>query len=958
MAGPNDFTGQNIQDTYQRVLQISSSGIITDGTGSIIQLSSSSIQSATTASHALFAVSASHETTFELSSSHAQTADSASYVLASNIDQPFTNITASGIISASGTIYGTGLDIKAHPQTGSNAINISTISSFPIGYDVAETPTLVMSGSGLMISGNSNHANHAMLKIGGVELLDVNSTLNPDGIFLIHNVDTFLMVSGSEGGDLYSTTSPNRLISHDGQTFTIHTTASIAQYIIHDGDTDTKFGFTSDDKFEVFTGGVEMLQIDGTGTTFNVSAQDRDFKVAGNGGNLFILNDGSNRATFPTVSEFRIGLSDATAASTLEVGGDITSTNITASGNISASGDILSHHLSSSALYIASHSTHIGGVEFNNTLNGFVLGNTTVDSYYRSGDKHQYLTGRVIMGSTDFDNGAQLGVDGGIYTNSHITASGRVSASNFIAEAGTSSFGYVVSPEISSSGEIYTTRINIATSNPDGFNYIDYNNLYMKGGPNDDHGSLYFIAGKNGGPGGVMPNSQSMFRTPGSHTWLIGHNGSQYGGEDSFWEIRTAQNGEQWPYASSAGDDTIAFKVTYSSSFFKSPITASGDISASGNIIGAQMIPSNLVAGGNSSIDGKLHVGGTSQPSGILKVTGTSEFTSHITASGDISASGTIVARKIKALGSEISLENGNITASGNISTSGDILAGDGGTGSFDHILTQGSTIEFRDGSTKIGQLKVDDSTGFSFDTADGSDRKPVRLGAFESKDGNITGNLTASNIVSASAINVNKVYLNNNPTTETLSFNPISNALYWKGNTDITGTQPDTAGGSTGSFGRAGTQGWGHETGSFVQITIPPTEFHTVDQQSVRFYGIWARGVGAGYVRGGTNSYNYFATYVTPNGYKVVKGAVYASAGNYQAYVANIVQQNDATQIQASTTVHEPATTLSSSAQLVADADLWTSYTAHAGSYISLMWNPSADSDNLCGGSIILQVC
>ena len=76
MAGPNDFTGQNIQDTYQRVLQISSSGVITDGTGSIIQLNSSSIQTATTASHALFAVSASHETTFELSSSHAVNADS------------------------------------------------------------------------------------------------------------------------------------------------------------------------------------------------------------------------------------------------------------------------------------------------------------------------------------------------------------------------------------------------------------------------------------------------------------------------------------------------------------------------------------------------------------------------------------------------------------------------------------------------------------------------------------------------------------------------------------------------------------------------------------------------------------------------------------------------------------------------------------------------------------------
>ena len=35
MALP-DLTGQNIQDTYQRVLQVSSSGDITDGTGSLV----------------------------------------------------------------------------------------------------------------------------------------------------------------------------------------------------------------------------------------------------------------------------------------------------------------------------------------------------------------------------------------------------------------------------------------------------------------------------------------------------------------------------------------------------------------------------------------------------------------------------------------------------------------------------------------------------------------------------------------------------------------------------------------------------------------------------------------------------------------------------------------------------------------------------------------------------------
>jgi len=61
----NDFTGKNIKDTYQRLLQVSSSGQITNGTGSLVPLLN------VTAS---FAISASHEITFELSSSYAQTA--------------------------------------------------------------------------------------------------------------------------------------------------------------------------------------------------------------------------------------------------------------------------------------------------------------------------------------------------------------------------------------------------------------------------------------------------------------------------------------------------------------------------------------------------------------------------------------------------------------------------------------------------------------------------------------------------------------------------------------------------------------------------------------------------------------------------------------------------------------------------------------------------------------------
>tara|TARA_R110001592_G_scaffold241876_4_gene502311 strand:- start:848 stop:1063 length:216 start_codon:yes stop_codon:yes gene_type:complete len=60
----NDLTGQNIQDTYKRVIHTDGTSLY-DGTGSLF--------TPPTSSHALYAVSASHEVTLELSSSYAQT---------------------------------------------------------------------------------------------------------------------------------------------------------------------------------------------------------------------------------------------------------------------------------------------------------------------------------------------------------------------------------------------------------------------------------------------------------------------------------------------------------------------------------------------------------------------------------------------------------------------------------------------------------------------------------------------------------------------------------------------------------------------------------------------------------------------------------------------------------------------------------------------------------------------
>jgi len=110
MALP-DLTGQNIQDTYQRILQVSGSGLIADGTGSLF-----TPLNATSASYADYAVSASHEIILEISSSHAVQADSASYVAqaitnATNITSNTTNITSLTNVTGS------------YATTGSNSFN-------------------------------------------------------------------------------------------------------------------------------------------------------------------------------------------------------------------------------------------------------------------------------------------------------------------------------------------------------------------------------------------------------------------------------------------------------------------------------------------------------------------------------------------------------------------------------------------------------------------------------------------------------------------------------------------------------------------------------------------------------------------------------------------------------------------------------------------------------------------
>ena len=113
MALP-DLTNQYIQDTYQRLLQVSSSGDITDGTGSLF-IPPNAIS-------ASYAVSASYEIIKEISSSYA---DTASYV--NPLRQ---NVQITGSLSVVGTTR-TAYTISNLVYSGSNVVQVT--QSFEAG---------------------------------------------------------------------------------------------------------------------------------------------------------------------------------------------------------------------------------------------------------------------------------------------------------------------------------------------------------------------------------------------------------------------------------------------------------------------------------------------------------------------------------------------------------------------------------------------------------------------------------------------------------------------------------------------------------------------------------------------------------------------------------------------------------------------------------------------------------
>ena len=198
-------------------------------------------------------------------------------------------------------------------------------------------------------------------------------------------------------------------------------------------------------------------------------------------------------------------------------------------------------------------------------------------------------------------------------------------------------------------------------------------------------------------------------------------------------------------------------------------ITASSDISSSGDLkTGANIHAPNIGAGVDNSVvvldsDGTFktdEIDSRVWGSSLVDKTGTpvnnqlAIFTDSDTIEGDaditydgttfkaisdISASGVatfgtegagqthLFYGRIRTIGSGVTIGDGHISMSGNLVMTGSISGSSESTASFAHIITSGDTIEFKDGATKLGDLKFDSSNGLEVQDAS---KNPTKLRA------------------------------------------------------------------------------------------------------------------------------------------------------------------------------------------------------------------------------------
>ena len=742
MAGPNDFTGQNIQDTYQRVLQISSSGVITDGTGSIVQLTSSSIQTAVTASHALFAVSASHEITFELSSSHAQTADA----LTPGVDINVRHITASGNISAS---YIFAEQLNAPEGTNKELIIGGRDITHPlIDFDITIGNSDPSRAAPLTINSNITASNN----------ISASGDITANFIFLDGNI---VNKNDIDTGIVFNTDRVT-LVAGNSQSL------NITPHTVELGDKSTTHVTASGNISSSAT------IISNTGS-FNYIETSGNINASSNLGSHFLggdltVGDDINFGIY-TLSQHASGRFRLISGSTSILSAQ--GIHLTASGNISASGTIIANALdledgnvkydaSSNILKIAdninlgigagpaapSADLVISSDGTNATLQGNV-GNVTLAT--SAGDtiiKNNNAGGNIILQSDKAGSGQQGGVVLVSGSNAHVSLDvrGNITSSN----------------NVKITGELELSDGNIRSDN--NFDFLQLG------------GSAQQI---NVGKLGMSASYSGVNTALGNMATL---NAAVFGGDVSIGPSNNGKLGIGMLKPTSSLDITGDLRVS-------SHLTASGNISGSLN---------RTVSAGS----GSFHVlkGDESQPTGLLvegTITALGDISSsrditarNITSSANLITSGNISASTLRLTSpgdasvssTNHAFQSGLTNGANVIINSNEVMARNNGSTADLHLNPDGGAVSFNNSvSTKVriegGHITASgniSASGKIFGTtynsrgiqvisyASSFGRIQIGLDSQGPKPVNIRGNVTASGNVWISGSG-NNIYLNNN---------------------------------------------------------------------------------------------------------------------------------------------------------------------------------------------------
>ena len=371
-------------------------------------------------------------------------------------------------------------------------------------------------------------------------------------------------------------------------------------------------------------------------------------------------------------------------------------------------------------------------------------------------------------------------------------------------------------------------------------------------------------------------------------------------------------------------------------------ITASGDISSSGNIYAEDYYISNehVIATGT----GTTYFGRVNKKT---EITGSNiKLGAPVTASGVISASGYVYgdrgvfASRLQTPAwrfTDISItsDNGPVnftsdlgttvainTMTGDVSASGIVSASKG--------IYIGSNVRFVETSTTQGQIS--NAAGGTLTNLQ------LKVGTTEMQTLE-AGTITATGNVSSSY-------------NSTASFAQI-----------ITPGRIETSnGGLTASIVSPNTQGYGTDedgmTNNNELVIIPWTEFSIDSNDSSRHFSLYARGTGGSYAFGKSALVSHFASYVLPKGYELTGCAVFGNLGGAQFRTYhNSILSSTTTALMSGTAMISGSGINKSAADISSSMILQDSINWHPGDHLTINYlNNDAGGAQLYGAAITIK--